>query len=1012
MNNAFPEHVKDLFERCTSDLSSSDKRKARDLLIRYAHLFSKTDEDVGSTKLVKHKIDTGDKAPIKQQPRRLPIHMQQEVETHVSDMLRGGVIEPSTSPWASAIVLVKKKDGSTRFCVDYRRLNNFTIKDAYPLPRIDESLDQLSGAQWFSTLDMNSGYWQIELDPADKHKTAFVTRQGLYEFNVMPFGLCNAPATFERLLETVLSGLQWHVCLIYLDDIIVYGSTFDTMIKNLVTVFDKLVEAGLKLKARKCTLFARQVKYLGHVISDNGVETDPDKISAIKEWPQPTDKTQVRSFLGLCSYYRKFIRDFANIARPLHKLTEKSRSFKWSEECDRAFVVLKERLTNSPILTHPDFSKSFILDTDASDQSIGAVLSQEIDGKEKVVAYASRCLSKSERKYCVTRKELLAVIHFIKYFRHYLYGRKFIIRTDHSSLKWLLRFKDPEGQLARWLEVVSSYEMEIQHRPGRQHINADTLSRKPCVQCGFHEGWDKKDESPAVKTLRTVYLKGEDSDTIDLLEKQDTDRDIAMVKSWVQSAKRPDYKAISSKSYTVKSLWAQWNRLRIKDDLLCRIWESDDKRDVSHQIVVPLTERRTILNYSHDAKVSGHLGVSKTISKIRQSYYWPGLQGDVRSYIAGCDICARRKSPVKTKRAPMQTVQVGYPMERIATDILGELPETKYGNKYILVVSDYFSKWTEAFPMPNMEAKTVASLIVNEVICRFGVPHIIHSDQGRQYESKLFSEVCSLLQIRKTRTTPYHPQSDGMVERYNKTLMTMISAYVSENHRDWDEHIPYVMMAYRATEHESTGYSPNMLMLGRETSTPLDIIYEMPSAWKNVPQNEWAWVLRERMERAHTLVRENSEGATRRQKQYYDMKMSYESFREGDLVYVYFPQKKVGCSSKLTSFWRGPFNVLKRLSEVLYKVNCGRDRGEQVIHCDRMKACKRQTLRNESSENDEERENTDDPSPCYEDESSQAKCEDVDLKSSQLETVEDLAPVGRSKSERRSPGWLDDYVRD
>ena len=941
-----PSHIKDLYEKCTSDLGIEDKQKAKALLLRYAHLFSTSDEDVGRTDLVKHKINTGDKDPIKQAPRRLPVHMQGEVEEHITDMLRRGVIEPSKSPWASPIVLAKKKDGSTRFCIDYRRLNNVTVKDAYPLPKIDESLSQLNGSNWFCALDMNTGYWQVELDARDKEKTAFVSRQGLYEFNVMPFGLCNAPATFERLMDTVLSGLQWQVCLIYLDDIIVYGKTFDAMLANLEKVFQKLLSAGLKLKARKCTLFAKQVKYLGHVISEKGIETDPDKVSVVERWPQPMDKTQVRSFIGLCGYYRKFIANFAEIARPLHKLTEATTAFKWTDDCQRSFDLLKQKLTDAPILICPDFTKKFILDTDASQNAVGAVLSQVIDGKERVVAYASKALSKSERRYCVTRKELYAVVTFIKHFRPFLYGRKFLVRTDHNSLRWLLRFKDPEGQLARWLEVISSYDMDIEHRAGKLHRNADSLSRVPCNQCGYYDDWDKDQSVP--KHIGEIHVKEKD-DLCQFDQIQNDDKDIGLVKAWVHENKRPDYKAISAESYTVKSLWCQWSLLVLKDKILYRLWDDEETGLPVHQAIVPSSERRKVLHFCHDSKTAGHLGVHKTISKIRQGYYWPGLQSDVRGYIRGCDTCSRRKSPSKTKRAPMQTVQVGYPMERLATDILGEFPETEHQNRYILVVSDYFSKWTEAFPMPNMEAKTVARIIVNEVICRFGVPNAIHSDQGRQYESQLFSEVCLLLQIQKTRTTPYHPQSDGMVERFNKTLVTMLSSYVADNHRDWDEHIPYVLMAYRATEHESTGFSPNMLMLGRETSTPLDIIYEMPVSWKMVPENEWAWVLKERMERAHRLVRENSERSTNRQKHYHDMRMSFERFKDGDSVYVYFPQRKIGCSPKLTSYWRGPFVVTGKLTEVLYKVNCGRNGREQVIHCDRMKACREQVLRGETS---------------------------------------------------------------
>ena len=323
------------------------------------------------------------------------------------------------------------------------------------------------------------------------------------------------------------------------------------------------------------------------------------------------------------------------------------------------------------------------------------------------------------------------------------------------------------------------------------------------------------------------------------------------------------------------------------------------------------------------------------------------MNSDVKAYVLGCDTCSRRKHPIKTKQAPMQLVQSGNPIERLATDILGELPLTEKGNKYILVVSDYFTKWTEAFPMPNMEAVTVAQLIVEEVVARFGVPCEIHSDQGRQYESKLFAEVCSLLNIRKTRTTPYHPKSDGMVERFNKTLVTMLSAYVHENQRDWDKHLPYVMMAYRAAEHETTGFTPNRLMLGRETATPLDLIYEMPHTIKSMPTHRWAWEVKERLEEAHKLVRTNTQSAMRRQKRYHDSRTAWEKFSPGDSVYVFFPVKKSGQSGKLSSFWKGPFKIKSKVSDVLYDIDCGRNGSNQVIHCDRVRKQRPQVLRDE-----------------------------------------------------------------
>ena len=675
----------------------------------------------------------------------------------------------------------------------------------------------------------------------------------------MPFGLCNAPATFERLIELVLAGLHWKICLIYLDDIIIFGKTFAEMIKNLDIVFERFSQAGLKLKPKKCQLFRKEVEFLGHIINENGVHTDPRKIQCIKEWPLPKNIKEVQSFLGLCSYYRRFIASYSHIAKPLSRLTEKNQKFEWTTECSEAFERLKHMLITAPILAHPDFSKPFILDTDASNQAIGAVLSQKFGDKERVIAYASRTLTKAERKYCVTRKELLALVYFVKYFRHYLYGKQFTARTDHGSLRWLMNFKNPEGQVARWLEVLSSYSMKIEHRPGRLHGNADSLNRKPLdayenatVEKRMTENSNQSDAG-CMQLSSILNLPDKE---INLKLIQEEDEELCLVRSWVMKNERPEYKSITSEGYTLKSLWSQFPVLELKDGVLVRRIEGQKDVTETFQTIVPRKMRRTILNFCHDLKTSGHLGVNKTISRVKQKFYWPGLQTDVRSYIAGCETCCKRKGPIPRKRAPMQIVRSGLPMERIAIDILGELPESQRGNKYIVVVGDYFTKWTEALPIPNMEACTVAKVLVEDVLCRFGIPQAIHSDQGRQFESNLFQEMCKLFGIEKTRTTPYHPQSDGMVERFNRTLATMLTAYVSSNQRDWDSQLPYVTMAYRSTDHETTGMSPNMLMFGREVSTPLDLMFELPNLSKPIPNNQWVWELRDRIETAHTLVRQ------------------------------------------------------------------------------------------------------------------------------------------------------------
>ena len=393
-------------------------------------------------------------------------------------MLEKEVIEPSTSAWASNLVLVTKPNGATRACVDYRALNAKTTRDAYPLPRIDECLDSLSGAQWFSTMDLNSGFWQIEMAPEDKEKTAFVTTLGLFQFRVMPFGLVNAPSTFERLMENVLNGLQWTECLVYMDDIISYSSTFDEGLRRLANVFTRLRAANLKLKPSKCIFFQRQVKFLGHIVSSEGIQTDPEKISA------------VRSFLGLCSYYRRFVKNFAEKARPLHALYEKKAKFLWTPECQTAFDSLKNAMISSPILGFPITNLQFILDTDASDKAVGAVLSQSQDGMEKIIAYLSKTMNRHERSYCVTRKELLAVVTALRKFHPYLYGQQVLLRTDNAAVSLIKRLKNPTGQMARWLQEIETY------------ADADALSRNPSKPC-------------LRQTQNSDELESEDSDTED-----------------------------------------------------------------------------------------------------------------------------------------------------------------------------------------------------------------------------------------------------------------------------------------------------------------------------------------------------------------------------------------------------------------------------------------------------------------------------------------------------------------
>ena len=495
-----PEHLQDLFSQSSMNLVQEQKNKLAELLIKYQDSFAKSKTEYGKCSVLKHKTDTAEAAPVRQPLRRTPQAFEGEEEKYIQEQLKAGVIQPSSSAWSSPIVMVRKKTGDVRVCIDYRKLNERTIKDAYPLPRIDMCLDCLASAKIFSTIDLQSAYMQLEVAEEDRHKTAFITKYGLFEYLVMPFGLCNAPSTFQRCIELVLRGLQWNILLVYLDDIIVMATNFDEHLERLEEVFKRLLGAGLKMKPSKCELFKTEVLFLGHTVSQEGIKPNPKTIEAVLSWKIPENVKEVQSYLGLCSYYRQYIENFSHVAAPLTKLTKKNVKFVWDESCQTAYELLKEKLCSAPILAFPRPGLKYILDTDASDIGIGGVLSQVQDGRERVIAYASKKLNSSQQRYSVTRRELLAVITFMNQFRHFLLGQEFLLRTDHSSIRWIFEFKDPRGQVARWLEVLAQYHFTIEHRPGAKHQNADSLSRKDYEKRSCDHTAEETDDCPKCQT--------------------------------------------------------------------------------------------------------------------------------------------------------------------------------------------------------------------------------------------------------------------------------------------------------------------------------------------------------------------------------------------------------------------------------------------------------------------------------------------------------------------------------
>ena len=568
-----------------------------------------------------------------------------------------GVIEPCQSEWGSNIVLVKKKDGSVRFCVDYRRLNNVTQKDVYPLPRVETCLDTLSNAVWFSTFDMRSGFHQVPVNPRDVNKTTFVCHKGSFRFPKMPFGLCNAPATFQRLMDTVLAGLNFEICLAYLDDIIVFSRDVESHLARLTQLFQKLREANLKLKPSKCCLLQRRVTFLGYVISQNGVETDPDKISAVVNWPVPTNLRQSRAFVGLCQYYRRFVPNFSEVAKPLHDLTKKGARFQWTDDCQRAFDGLKSALSGATVLALPRDEGDFILDCDASEVAIGAVLSQVQNGEERPICYASQLYNRHEKNYNVTRKELLAVVTFVKKFRQYLLGRPFTIRTDHAALRWLKHTPEPIGQQARWLEILEEYDYSIVHRPGRLHTNADSLSRRELPEIPpTAVRTAAVDDSPHPQPTGTP-------EPPDWPVLQQSDPQIGFVYRLVQTgSSAPPAEQLASMGVEVKTLCSQLDRLSLSD---CRVLQREYTEPHTGrrycQKIVPPSLRVEITNQMHRGLNGGHLGNKRAKSQLRKRFFWPGWANDVRLAKKRCEQCARHHRPHAKHQGPLQPFLAGEP---------------------------------------------------------------------------------------------------------------------------------------------------------------------------------------------------------------------------------------------------------------------------------------------------------------------------------------------------------------
>ena len=850
-----------------SHLSAEQQEQLRDMLVGHHSIFILEETELGKFKDVQAHIQVSDPTPVRSPNYRYPEKAKEVIAKMLEEMEAKGIIETSTAAWLSPIVLVSKPDNSKRMCLDYRRVNTHLQVDIHPLPLLEEMVESAAGNCYYASLDMKDAYYQVELDEESRDLTTFSDGVSLYRFKRLPFGLSCSPAIFSRVMGTILAPLLklgWVKN--YLDDIVVWAPSFPALLKRLDQLFKLFSDKGVKLNVNKCQFGQKEIKFLGHIISQEGCRPCPDNVAAIHDMKSPTNVKEVRRFLGMCGFYRKHIQAYAKIAVPLTNLLRKKESFLWTKECQSSFEQLKQALTTAPVLVKAQMSRPFELFTDASLNHVGAVLMQRDEGRLKPIGYFSKKLKPVEQRYSTTDREALGVILACRRFHHFLWGVPFTIHTDHQPLVSVFKRKTKSPRMSRWVIEMQDYRFKVVYRPGRDNEVADQLSRP--VRALLYQGGEN-------------YLGLSQEE---FKQKQLDEPRWADVINYLEGGRLPRKKCPSTLI----------TRFMLYEGLLYLCADKCDN-SVQLRLVIPQELRKAALKFGHET-VAGHLGRRKSIDAIESHFYWPSLRADVVKYVKECVVCQRHKDSRALQQPFQELPPVKWPLERISLD-LTDMVSGANGYRYVLTIIDHYSRYCKFYPL---RTKTTDEVSRNFVVYLqdFGIPTCVVLDNGAEFTSLQFKELCKAHNIKLGYITPYHPQGNSLSERMHRTMKTILNVLCQGHPYKWPGYLGETQRVLNTAVHTTLGEQPHFVFFSRRA--PRQVTSTLPSLNDG---DESA------VEKAHEIVQKTHQEMARKYRQLANRNRKSERVEKDALVWVRNETVIPNTSRKLNPKWIGPYRV-------------------------------------------------------------------------------------------------------